>query len=82
MRRVGANRKLSAFFLSLWARNRNASLLYVDNPVGTGFSYTSNASGYPNFVNQSSDDLFVALQQFFTIFHEYKDRLARNTNTR
>ncbi len=23
---------------------------------------------------QSSDDLFIALQQFFTIWHEYKDR--------
>jgi len=55
-------------------RNRNASLLYVDNPVGAGFSYTSNFNGYPNFVNQSSEDLYMALQQFFTIWSDYAQR--------
>ncbi len=55
-------------------RNRNASLLYIDNPVGAGFSYTGSDAGYPRFVNESSDDLFIALQQFFTIWHEYVDR--------
>ena len=56
------------------SRNRNASVLYIDNPVGTGFSYTSDPGGYPNYVNESSDDLFVALQQFYTIWDEYRER--------
>lgn len=60
--------------LNPYSWNRNASVLYVDNPVGTGFSYTSTMQGYPNFVNESSDDLFIALQQFFTIFDEFQDR--------
>ena len=53
---------------------RNASVLYIDNPVGTGFSYTMNDQGYPNFVNQSSEDLYIGLQQFFTIFHDFAER--------
>ena len=60
--------------LNPYSWNRNASVLYVDNPVGTGFSYTSDRMGYPNYVNESSDDLFIALQQFFTLWYEYKDR--------
>ena len=60
--------------LNPYSWNRNASLLYIDNPVGSGFSYTSTNDGYPNYVNESSDDLFIALQQFYTIWAEYKDR--------
>ena len=66
--------------LNRYSWNRNASLLYIDNPVGTGFSFTDHKSGYPNFVNQSSDDLFRALQQFFQMFDEYKERYVYNYN--
>ena len=54
--------------------NRNMSLLYIDNPVGAGFSFTDDQDGYPNFVNQSSRDLYEALQQFFTLLPEYSAR--------
>ena len=60
--------------LNPFSWNRNASVLYIDNPVGTGFSFTDSKAGYPNYVNESSEDLFHALQQFFQMFHEYKDR--------
>ena len=60
--------------LNPYSWNRNASVLYVDNPVGTGFSYTSSDMGYPNYVNESSNDLFIALQQFFTLFHEFAQK--------
>ena len=60
--------------LNPFSWNRNASVLYIDNPVGTGFSYTSSDHGYPNYVNESSDDLFIALQQFYTIWGEYVER--------
>jgi vitellogenic carboxypeptidase-like protein len=50
-------------------------VIYIDNPVGTGFSYTLDEDhGYPNFVNQSSEDLYIALQQFFTIFDDFAQR--------
>jgi vitellogenic carboxypeptidase-like protein len=54
--------------------SRNASVIYIDNPVGTGFSYTMDDQGYPNYVNQSSEDLYIALQQFFTIFSDFAQR--------
>jgi len=54
--------------------SRNASVLYIDNPVGAGFSYTMDEQGYPKFVNQSSEDLYEALQQFFTIFSDFAER--------
>jgi vitellogenic carboxypeptidase-like protein len=60
--------------LNRFSWNRNASVLYIDNPVGTGFSYTESDKGYPNFVNQSSEDLFGALQQFFQLLPEYSER--------
>ena len=49
-------------------------MIYIDNPVGTGFSFTEAQEGYPNFVNQSSEELFKGLQQFFRLLPEYKDR--------
>lgn len=60
--------------LNRYSWNRNASVIYIDNPVGTGFSFTDAPEGYPNYVNQSSEELFVALQQFFQLLPEYQQR--------
>ena len=53
-----------------WSAHHN--VLYVDNPVGTGFSFTDDSSAYPKFVEESTDDLYELLQQFFTLFPEYQ----------
>lgn len=49
------------------------SMLYVDNPVGTGYSFTGDDAGYS--VNQTAvgHNLHVALVQFFMLFHEYRN---------
>ena len=47
-------------------------VLYVDNPVGTGFSFTDDPLAYPRIVEESTEDLYNLLQQFFTLFPEYK----------
>lgn len=60
--------------LNPYSWNRNMSLLYIDNPVGAGFSFTEHIEGYPNFVNESTRDLYEALQQFFTLLPEYSKR--------
>ncbi|CAN8012994.1 unnamed protein product, partial [Ixodes pacificus] len=52
-----------------WARRY--SMLYVDNPVGTGFSFTQQDQGYTRNETDVGRDLFEALQQFFTIYPEY-----------
>ncbi|KAG0445733.1 hypothetical protein HPB47_015465 [Ixodes persulcatus] len=49
------------------------SVLYVDNPVGAGFSFTESEEGYARNLNDTSRNLFEALQQFFTLFPEYVD---------
>ncbi|KAG0422662.1 hypothetical protein HPB47_001552 [Ixodes persulcatus] len=52
-----------------WARRY--SMLYVDNPVGVGFSFTQQDQGYAHNESDVGRDLFEALQQFFTLFPEY-----------
>ncbi|KAF2070491.1 hypothetical protein CYY_008189 [Polysphondylium violaceum] len=51
--------------------NTNYSMIYIDNPVGTGFSFTEGA------LNSNEDEiasnLFSCLQQFFKLYPEYAD---------
>ncbi|XP_029781649.1 probable serine carboxypeptidase CPVL [Suricata suricatta] len=51
------------------------SMLYINNPVGTGFSFTDDPQGYA--VNEDEDDvarnLYSALIHFFLLFPEYKN---------
>ena len=51
-----------------WSANHN--VLYIDNPVGTGFSFTDHFEAYPNSIEESTEDLFVFLQQFLLMFPE------------
>ncbi|RWS03730.1 putative serine carboxypeptidase CPVL-like protein, partial [Dinothrombium tinctorium] len=48
------------------------SMLYIDNPAGTGFSFTQNDAGYANNENDVARDLYEALQQFFKLFSELR----------
>ncbi|XP_077347484.1 putative serine carboxypeptidase CPVL isoform X2 [Lithobates pipiens] len=48
------------------------SMLYIDNPVGTGFSFTGNDKGYAVNQDDVGRDLYSALTQFFQIFPEYQ----------
>ncbi|XP_057589940.1 probable serine carboxypeptidase CPVL isoform X2 [Hippopotamus amphibius kiboko] len=49
------------------------SMLYIDNPVGTGFSFTDHLQGYAVDENDVARDLYSALFQFFQLFSDYKD---------
>ncbi|KAM7302294.1 venom serine carboxypeptidase [Ixodes scapularis] len=53
---------------STWTRS--FSVLYVDNPVGAGFSFTGKEQGYARNETDVGRNLLEALQQFFTLFHE------------
>ncbi|XP_077483068.1 putative serine carboxypeptidase CPVL isoform X1 [Amblyomma americanum] len=50
---------------------RTISVLYVDNPVGTGFSFTQSDDGYARNMSDVSRDMLEFLQQFFTLFDNY-----------
>ncbi|XP_028614239.1 probable serine carboxypeptidase CPVL isoform X2 [Grammomys surdaster] len=47
------------------------SMLYIDNPVGTGFSFTDHFRGYASNEDDVAQDLYSALTQFFKLFPEY-----------
>ena len=46
------------------------NLIYIDNPVGTGFSFTNNDKGYANNETDVGRDVYTALVQFFELFPE------------
>ncbi|KAM5204673.1 putative serine carboxypeptidase CPVL isoform 2-T3 [Hipposideros larvatus] len=49
------------------------SMLYIDNPVGTGFSFTDDPQGYAVNEDDVARDLFSALIQFFQLFPEFRE---------
>lgn len=49
-----------------WHINHN--LIYIDNPVGTGFSFSDADEGYANNEVDVGRDLLEGLQQFFQLF--------------
>lgn len=52
--------------------NINTNLIYIDNPAGTGFSFTDNDNGYCRNEEDVGRDLYSALQQFFTLFPQLR----------
>jgi vitellogenic carboxypeptidase-like protein len=48
--------------------NQKYSLLFIDNPVGAGFSYTKSADGYPQTEEAVAENLLTLLQQFYLVF--------------
>uniref|UniRef100_A0A8B9KVC7 Probable serine carboxypeptidase CPVL n=1 Tax=Astyanax mexicanus TaxID=7994 RepID=A0A8B9KVC7_ASTMX len=48
------------------------SVLYIDNPVGTGWSFTDDDKGYATNQDDVGRDLYSALIQFFQIFSEFQ----------
>lgn len=52
--------------------NEKYSMLYIDNPVGTGFSYTKGDAGYAKDEVDVARDLYSCLTQFFQAFYQYQ----------
>ncbi|XP_004930887.1 venom serine carboxypeptidase isoform X1 [Bombyx mori] len=53
-----------------WGKNH--SLLFIDSPVGTGFSFTDDDRGYATNQTTIGENLYTALQQFLTLFPELR----------
>ena len=49
-----------------WAGNH--SVLYVDNPVGTGFSFTDDPDDFPSFVEETTEVALSKQILFYTCF--------------
>lgn len=48
------------------------NLLFVDNPVGTGYSYI-NTNSYLHDLPEMASQFLIFLQKFFEIFPEYEN---------
>ncbi|XP_059611633.1 venom serine carboxypeptidase-like [Phlebotomus argentipes] len=53
-----------------WHMHHN--LIYIDNPVGTGFSFTDNDLGYSTSETSVGENLYETMQQFFKLFPELR----------
>ncbi|XP_069511051.1 retinoid-inducible serine carboxypeptidase [Ambystoma mexicanum] len=51
---------------------REASVLFVDNPVGTGFSYTNDSEAYAKDIDTVASDMLVLLKVFFNSHPEFQ----------
>ena len=51
--------------------NAEYAMVFVDNPVGTGFSYTEDASCYSENMADVSANLYAFLVQFLTSYPDY-----------
>lgn len=50
--------------------NMAHNVIYIDNPVGTGYSFTDDKKGYATNETHVGRDIHTALQQFFLLFPE------------
>jgi len=48
--------------------NDKYNMLFIDNPVGAGFSYTGTGKGYVTNQDEVADNLYSLLQQFYQVF--------------
>jgi hypothetical protein len=60
--------------LNPFSWNRQANILYVDQPVGTGMSFIANQTGLVTNQTQLDIEFYAFLVQFFQIFPEYRNR--------
>lgn len=67
---IGADRTLKSRKHS-WHLNHN--VLYIDNPIGTGHSFTAYDAGYSKNQNDIGANLYNVLQQFLLVFPELRE---------
>jgi serine carboxypeptidase 1 len=53
---------------------RHANMLYVDNPVGTGFSYTTDPRGFSTTDEEIAANLVTFLKGFLQVHTEYQGK--------
>ncbi|XP_012264672.1 venom serine carboxypeptidase [Athalia rosae] len=68
--RVTQNKTLA---MRKYSWTKSHSVLYIDNPVGTGYSFTKNDKGYATNETHVGRDVHTALVQFFKLFPELKN---------
>jgi pimeloyl-ACP methyl ester carboxylesterase len=54
--------------------NQKYNVLFVDQPVGTGYSYAGSADAYANNEDDVTADLYFFLQQWYKQYSQYSSR--------
>lgn len=55
-----------------WTWSKKYSILFIDNPVGSGFSFTNSPDGFIQDMTTCSSHLYSALRQFLMMFPELR----------
>ncbi|CAG7678620.1 unnamed protein product [Allacma fusca] len=55
-----------------WAKTH--TLIYIDSPVGSGFSFTDNQEGWASSSQEMNEQVYEAMKQIYTLFPEYQSR--------
>ena len=50
------------------------SVMYIDNPVGTGFSYTESKDGFVTNQKEVGQDLLTFLTKFYELYPKFQQR--------
>jgi carboxypeptidase C (cathepsin A) len=58
--------------MNAFAWNAAANVLFVDQPVGTGFSYADNPDDYVTGEDQVAEDMYEFLQAFYKQYPQYQ----------
>ncbi|CAH0396239.1 unnamed protein product [Bemisia tabaci] len=66
---VGRDKKLKR---RKYAWTQKYNMVFVDNPVGAGFSFTKSESGYPTSLKAVTEDLYKFLVQLHRMFPSFK----------
>jgi len=59
------------FHQNNYSWNAKANVLWIDQPVGSGYSYVESYDGYVTNEKSMAMELYSALIQFFTLLPEY-----------
>lgn len=51
-------------------------MLFIDNPVGTGYSYVNDSSAYAKDLCVVTSDMMVVLRKFFSSRTEFQARIT------
>jgi len=59
--------------LNPYSWNSFANIMFVDQPVGTGYSYADSTFDYVVDEDQIAQDMYIFLEEFFKLFPQYLD---------
>lgn len=63
--------KAPTFELNPHSWTKEASIIFIDSPVGTGFSYSTTPSGYQSSDTLSAHHAYIFLRKWFLLHPEY-----------